>query len=146
LTPATLLADPNPNDTLIVPGMSVGPISLGMSPADIYRILGDPASVGKDGDFPDGKLYFYNNRGINITVDNSAVVQIAITGTQYATREGIAIGVTELRVSALLGEPSITKEYKNECAGRVSGYHYPGPWIHFTCDGRVAEMRVWNGT
>jgi len=137
---------PPVQDAKIVPGQRVGPVSLGMSPADLLGALGDPDHVGSDGDFPGAKLYFFNARGLQVTVDGSQVVQIAVNGTQFATQEGIAVGSTELRATALLGSPSITKRYQRECAGRVSGYHYPGLWIHFTCDGHVAEIRVWGGT
>jgi|GEM_PF-4184555 hypothetical protein len=128
-------------NSLIIPGSGAGGITLGMSAGDVFRIMGDPPHTGTTDDFPGAIVYYYD--GLGVAVQRSNVVQFLVTGSQYATGNGIGVGVSELRVKAMMGEPNRVGRYKKgSCTGRISGYQYSGIWLHFDCDGHVTEIRI----
>ena len=128
-------------NSLIIPGSGVGGIALGMSPGDVFRMMGDPPHSGTTDDYPGAIVYYYD--GLGVAVQQSRVVEFLVSGSQYATSDGIGVDVSELRVKAMMGEPNRVARYKKgSCAGRISGYQYNGIWLHFDCDGRVTEIRI----
>lgn len=89
-------------DKLIVPGERIGPISLGMPQADVLKILGTPpeSTIHTDGH----SRYYYADLTVFITRD-SRVDGIQTALPEYATAEGIRVGMTEPEVRAKLGKP-----------------------------------------
>jgi hypothetical protein len=91
------------HDQTIVPGSRVGPISLGMTEAQLLDAVGAPTTsfVGDD-----GKQHRYETLGLNAYVHGGRVDMVGVFGTSYATTDGIRVGSSELEVTARLGEPS----------------------------------------
>jgi hypothetical protein len=91
------------NDHLIVPWERIGPIALGMSAADLNRILGEPTQTLRG---PFVSVYNWkNNLSVFIKTDGSYVTQICALNPSYATAQGVHPGSTDLAVTALLGPP-----------------------------------------
>src|SRR5574341_167490 len=117
-------------NNLIVPGQGVGEIRFGMSAADVYRILGDP-NRSFDGE-RGARTYYWEDRGIWVQISDPGVAQagdpggvtsITVIGKQWATREGFAVGASELRLQALLPKPtSVT--YPKRGAPPLALYKY----------------------
>jgi hypothetical protein len=142
IVPSALYAQVS-DDKLIVPGKSVGAITLGMSAAEVLQILGDPdrSNDSTDPSFPGAKFYAWNPTGREITVaiDRLGVVRIIAFGKQFATSDGIAVGVSDLRVRSVLGEPSKLLKFSEN---QTYQYRTLGLWMRLTLDGRVTEIDV----
>src|SRR5580692_4587067 len=73
------------NDHLIVPWQRIGPIELGMTAADLIRILGEPTQTSRG---PPGGISVYswkNDLSVYIKMDGSYVTQICALDPAYAT-------------------------------------------------------------
>jgi hypothetical protein len=93
------------NDNLIVPGERIGPIFIGMTETELYRKMGDPSKTvrGDDGTW---LRYWYDSAHLSAQVNPSTHKVNVIDNYQeeyfpYATREGVAIGWTELHLQTL---------------------------------------------
>lgn len=95
-------------DKLIVPGERIGPISLGMMQADVLKILGVPpkSSIHTDGH----SRYYYADLTVWISRD-SRVFRIGTDSPEYATADGIRVGMTEPEVRAKKGNPTRMEDY-----------------------------------
>jgi hypothetical protein len=99
-------------DKAIIPGQRVGPISLCITEAQLYSVMGSPSyhsTRERSGD----RLYNY---GSTPTGERSTLIawagkrtgriyQVTVKTSDYATPEGIAIGASALEVRAKLGHP-----------------------------------------
>lgn len=123
------------NDNLIVPGVRIGPVSLGMSEANLYKTLGDPTSTQINNA---AQVINYNYPGLGVSVDRVAhkVTQVTSLDQKYSTAEGIKVGSSGLAVSAKIGIPS------GDCQG-MCNYSYPnGMFLGTNEDGSVRAIWV----
>ena len=105
-------------DRVIVPGQRMGPVSLGMSGAQLLQALGSP--VESHSSFSDGTWNRFSN-GLSAFVRHSDTrVSMIVTGEDgYATAQGAGIGSSELEIRTRLGTPVTAV---NRDAGRVVCY------------------------
>lgn len=94
-------------DKLIVPGERIGPIALGMPQADVLKILGTPphTNVGEW-----ASMYYYADLAVWIKNDSNHVIMIQTSSPEYATADGIRVGMSEPEVKAKRGNPTRRKE------------------------------------
>lgn len=131
-------AEPPVFDRLIVPGKRVGPISLGMTRDQVIAALGLPVETFLYGGGTTGLAYQRINNadrsfstGLEVIVGNqsSRVENITVgTGAQYATTQGLAVGMQESKVRELMGAPDkIALRTKHT----YDTYCYPGLRVYF---------------
>jgi len=107
LLPAKVQAD---NDHLIVPWRRIGPISLGMSAADVIRILGEPTQKNSG---PVVTVYHWQDElSVTVKSDTAYVTQICAVSPDYATVQGLRPGLPETAVTQLMGEPQNSRLYR----------------------------------
>lgn len=114
-------------DRHIVPGKSVGAIALGMSYAEVARILGEPQGSERwDRPFP---LRLYLWTGLIVDFDASdTVVCIHARRAFYSTTGGLTIGYSEPAVRTVMGPPSryideAAVEHQPADAGRIDLFY-----------------------
>ena len=125
------------NDNLIVPGVRIGPVSLGMSDADAYKLLGDPIRTMTEG-VDMGRAIQYDFPKLSIVVSRSThrITQVTTLDTGYATADGIRVGSSGLAVSTKLGIPP------GPCQGGCN-YNYPsGISLGINSEGRVRAIWI----
>jgi hypothetical protein len=114
------------NDHLIVPWQRIGPIELGMTAADLIRILGEPTQTSRG---PPGGISVYswkNDLSVYIKMDGSYVTQICALDPAYATTNGVHPGATNLSVAALLGQPKSSRVYRGWWKLSYTNLYWPG--------------------
>jgi hypothetical protein len=92
-------------DHLIVPWQRIGPIALGMTTADLVRVMGEPTQILGG---PRSTVLIYNwkdDLSATIRTDVSFVTQVCALSPAYATAQGVHPGSTDVSVTGLLGEP-----------------------------------------
>jgi hypothetical protein len=144
LAPVAAAADDN---TLIVPGVRAGAITLGMSVERVNRLLGKPEEVR-----PFEGFYFhsYFGRGIALRFDRDRVTTIFLyggvvggyekakwTGYRGATADGISPRSTLAEVIARLGKP--------HRSGDLTHAPIPSSWIDYGPIGIHFEFVTANG-
>jgi hypothetical protein len=89
-------------DNIIVPGDRVGPVFLGMTDVDLYKRMGDPTNTfqSKDGSTS------YQYGGLMVYVFPDHKVRFVYINEGYYTKEGVAVGTSNLALLAKLGKPS----------------------------------------
>jgi hypothetical protein len=114
------------NDHLIVPWVRIGPIQLGMTAADLIRIMGEPTQRLRG---PPGGISVYswkNDLSVYIKMDGSYVTQICALDPAYATANGVHPGATDLSVTALLGQPKSSRVYRGWWKLSYTNLFWPG--------------------
>ncbi len=93
------------HDHLIVPGVRVGPVSLGMTAPDLYRTMGEPLKTEA---MFDGNVTEFSYPGFAARVSNrlQRVNYIYVTSPEYATQSGVKVGFSDLAVRASQGNPT----------------------------------------
>jgi hypothetical protein len=107
--------------TIAVPGERIGPVTIGMTTADLLAMLGEPDEK-KENRFPDGTLWdvTWNYFSINLSVSvkaNSTTPWVYQVGAStwfdkrpklvsYTTSRGIGFGASAFAVKAAYGDPS----------------------------------------
>ena len=107
LLPVTVRAE---NDHLIVPWRRIGPISLGMTAADVIRILGEPTQ--KNGGPVVTVYHWQNELSVTVRTDTLSVTQVCAVSPDYATAKGLRPGLSEDAVAQLMGEPQNSRLYR----------------------------------
>jgi hypothetical protein len=99
------------NDHLIVPWERIGPVTLGMSQAQLFAVMGDPTRM--NGGPPDGVNVFIWRDELSVTVKKNGayVTQICALSPAYTTVQGARPGATDRALTALLGEPQNSHVY-----------------------------------
>src|ERR1700730_6859535 len=122
---------------LIVPGVRIGPISLGMSDADVYKILGDPTQTMTEGvDMGRAIQYVFPKLTVVVSRATHKVTSVITLDPGYSTAEGIKVGSSGLAVSTKLGIPP------GPCEGGCN-YNYPnGISLGINPDGRVRAIWI----
>lgn len=86
-------ANKNASKFLIVPGKSIGPISLGMSMSEVEKILGPPSKTFAKTLHGNGMYYFKAVIYGNVVHDDRMnVIGISTWSSNYQTRLGVAVG------------------------------------------------------
>jgi hypothetical protein len=98
-------ADPPPGSqsqgaNLIVPGVSLGPVRLGMTETELYNTLGEPTSsfIGES-----ATVYNYPTLSAYVDKRSHRIDRIATGSSIYSTKEGISVGSSMMAVSVKLG-------------------------------------------
>jgi len=107
LLPLPVQAD---NDHLIVPWRRVGPIALGMTAADVIRILGEPTQ--KNGGPVVTTYHWQDELSVTVKTDTLYVTQICAVSADYATAQGLRPGLPETAVTQLMGDPQNSRLYR----------------------------------
>jgi hypothetical protein len=125
------------NDNLIVPGVRIGPVSLGMSDADLYKMLGDPTQTMTEGvDMGRAIQYVFPKLSIVVSKATHRVTQVTTLDPGYSTADGIKVGSSGLAVSTKLGIPP------GRCEGGCD-YNYPnGISLGINSEGRVRAIWI----
>lgn len=129
-------------DTLIIPGLRVGPAVLG----DTVEALTRKAGVGQP-----YRSKVYTNllyRGYTVVVNTSGrqVVQaIVVTDPPYHLKNGIGIGTSEKQVRKLLGKPAVVQTmtgHTNGMIDRSMNYQKLGLTLAFAKE-KVVEISIY---
>ena len=98
-------------DNLIVAGQRIGPISLGMSAAELFRVMGDPTET-QSNEFMQsylfGRKHEYGFWTLNVRVENSRIFAVTTSGPEFSTPDGIHVGDSRLAMEAKMGPPERT--------------------------------------
>jgi hypothetical protein len=92
-------------DTLIVPGERVGPVALGMSPAELAQAVGSPGDPQRQGS---ATIYSWGQIVAEIGDASSGVALITVNDSRYETATHIRVGLAGLAVTGVLGPPANT--------------------------------------
>ena len=122
------------NDTLIVPGVRMGPVHLGITDAELYRLLGDPQSTQVNGDI--SRNYIFPNFTVSVSASTHKVIQVTTTDPSFATADGVKVGSSGLAVAAKLGAP------RDACAEDCSISYPNGVAVGINASGAVRTIWV----
>jgi hypothetical protein len=89
------------NDNLIVPGQRIGQAYIGMTLAQLYKVLGKPSrtlNMGED-------IYYYND-SLMAETNCQTVWGVITTSKNSRTERGLSVGAQDLEVRALMGNPT----------------------------------------
>jgi hypothetical protein len=132
------------NDNLIVPGERIGSIFIGMTEAELYKTMGDPSRTvrGDDGTW---LRYRYDSAHLSVQVNPSTHKVNVIDNYQidyfpYATREGVAIGWSELHLQTLPWTLTWKKHHPDPQQPCWT-FQYTGIRIG-SCDGKIVSITV----
>jgi hypothetical protein len=103
---------PGASDHLIVAGQRIGPISIGISGAELFKLMGDPTNTQTS----DGSVYSYSFGSLLRTgpdrqwsllalVKESRVIFVQTWDTRFATPEGVRVGDSQLAMEAKMKRP-----------------------------------------
>jgi hypothetical protein len=123
------------NDNLIVPGVRLGPVHLGITDVELYRLLGDPAETIQDRNL--GMIYHYSKVNVIVSANTHRVTRVGTSDPDYSTVEGIRVGSSGLAVGVKLGIPP------GPCDPDGCNYWYPsGLSLNVTGTGSVRAISV----
>lgn len=114
------------NDHLIVPWQRIGPIELGMTAADLIRIMGEPTQTSRGPPSGISVFNWKNDLSVYIKMDGSYVTQICALDPAYATANGVHPGATDLSVTNLLGQPKSSRVYRGWWKLSYTNLFWPG--------------------
>jgi len=101
----TGFAAPAPRDTLIVPGTRIGPVALGMNPAELAASVGVPGDTHHQGL---DTVYTWGDLAAQISDKSPTVDLITVNDPRYETADHIRVGLAALALLAVLGDPMKT--------------------------------------
>jgi hypothetical protein len=117
LTDATLAARA-PRDTLIVPGMRVGPVALGMTAGELNASVGVAGTQRQEGATT---TYSWGDVIAQMGQSPPTVDTIIVNDGRYETADHLRVGLSALAVVVVLGQPpNITTE------SGIRNYEYDG--------------------
>jgi hypothetical protein len=120
-------------DTLIVPGMRVGPIALGMTAAELNEAVGVPAQAQRQGSTT---IYSWGDVAAEISDGTPGVDLIAVNDARYETANHLRVGLAALAVNAVMGLPD-----KSTNAQGILTLDYDGLTV-VVRNALVAQIRV----
>lgn len=128
-------------DSLIVPGQRVGPVSLGMSGAQLLQAVGSPTRSNHIGDVT--AVSFSNGISANVRDSDNRVTTASTSDERYSTPGGVHSGISEFEVRTRLGSPAGVLD--DATTDRY--LCYPGMWFGITRGtNRVNMITVTAGT
>ncbi len=101
-TAAGALAAPAPRDTLIEPGMRVGPIAIGMSADELNASVGVAGTERQEGG---ATVYSWGDVAAQMSKPPATVDTIVVNDPRYETAEHLHVGLASLAVVVVLGQP-----------------------------------------
>ena len=127
------------NDHLIVPWQRIGPMSVGMSAADLIHSMGPPASRQP------GEVLTYKWHDVSATVteDGLWATQICTFDPADVTVEGVHVGSTDLSVTKLLGKPRYSRVSTAWWGPSFANLYWPGLMISAHLKGFEVNHAVW---
>jgi hypothetical protein len=127
------------NDHLIVPWQRIGPMSVGMSAADLIHSMGPPASRQP------GEVITYKWPGVwaTVTEDGLWTTQICTFDPADVTVEGLHVGSTDLSVAKLLGKPRYSRVSTAWWGPSFANLYWPGLMISAHLKGYEVNHAVW---
>jgi len=127
------LAAPAPRDTLIVPGMRVGPVALGMTADELNMSVGVPGTQRQEGA---ATTYSWGDVTAQMGQSPATVDTIVVNDGRYETADHIRVGLSSLAVVVVLGQPpNITT------TSGIRNYEYEGMTVA-TRNNLIVQIRV----
>ena len=126
-------AAPAPRDTLIVPGMRVGPVALGMTADELNASVGVPGTQRQEGSVT---TLSWGEVSAQLGQSPASVDTIIVNDVRYETPDHIHVGLASLAVVVVLGQPpNITTP------PGTRNYEYEGMTV-VTRNNLVVQIRV----
>jgi outer membrane protein assembly factor BamE (lipoprotein component of BamABCDE complex) len=121
------------SDGVIVRNERVGAVNLGDTPAEVFSVLGQPSESRFLGPqegviwYCGGECSSSNYRGLSLNTwgPQNEVFRISVSTGDYATSEGVRVGISEMDVRMRLGNPS-QRIWQDWAAAGEWNLHYPG--------------------
>jgi hypothetical protein len=88
-------------DTLIVAGKRIGPVSVGMPVSQLYDVMGEPVQAVKG---RGSERYVFEDLQVVVDEADGAVVTVLTESPDYASADGLKVGLTDLAVKAGLAK------------------------------------------
>jgi hypothetical protein len=88
-------------DNLIVAGKRIGPVTVGMPVSQLYDVMGEPTQSLKG---RDSERYVFEDLQVVVDDADGAVVMVSTESPNYATADGLKVGLTDLAVKAGLAK------------------------------------------
>jgi len=125
------------NDNLIVPGERVGRVFLGMTTAQLYRVMGEPTNTVAY----NAGGFRYEWRDLSVIVNRSSTVTWMITsGSTYSLAGGVTVGSSTLALQSNRPPPAFSRA---EDASRTSYCYSDGLGVD-TKSNNVVGIEVWS--
>ena len=134
-------------DNLIVAGKRLGPVSVGMPVSQLYDVMGEPTQTVKG---RGTERYVFE--GLQVVVDDAdgSVVMVSTESPDFATADGLKVGLTDLAVKAKLAKGQGQLFIQEE--GETTSYFAAGIVVvvigrprevdqHPTCDDRDEPLK-----
>ncbi|MFZ3225754.1 MAG: hypothetical protein WA230_09605 [Xanthobacteraceae bacterium] len=124
---------------MIVPWQRIGPMSVGMSAADLVHSMGPPVSRQP------GEVVTYKWPDVSATVteDGLWATQICTFDPADLTVEGVHVGSTDLSVTKLLGKPRYSRVSTAWWGPSFANLYWPGLMISAHLKGFEVNHAVW---
>lgn len=126
-------------DQLIVAGHRIGPVSLGMTAAQLLQALGEPDKVSNYTAGADHRMMqslLFRSFEVHMpTLNPQRVTSIRTTDGRYATVQGLHVGSSTLSFSGALGPPGMIRAPNDWC-------YTSGLEALFDNDGRATAVIV----
>jgi hypothetical protein len=110
-------------DDAIVGGHRIGPISLGMTQAELLQHLGPPSQTLTSTDFT-AKLYRFDSVGLTARVVGGVVDHVRAHAARYTTSAGIHLGSPEADVARKQGVPAWRRAVGGDPADQLIDHCY----------------------
>jgi hypothetical protein len=123
-------------DYLIVPGKRIGPMSVGMPVSQIYDVMGEPFESLKE---TATTRYVFEEMEVIVDEADGAVSTVLTRFAEFATKEGLSVGLTDLAVRAKLSKLPGQLLIKEE--GEKTNYFTPG-MIVIVSGGQVTSISI----
>jgi hypothetical protein len=123
-------------DNTIVPGKRIGPVSVGMAVSQLYDVMGEPTQTQK------GRgIERYVFEALEVVVDDTdeSVSTVTTGSADYATADGLKVGLTVLAVKAKLAKLSGQLLIREE--GETTTYSTSG-MVVLVLNGQVKSITV----
>jgi hypothetical protein len=144
--PIAVVAQPLPNDHVIVPGVRIGKAEL--EPADqgaLVREVGEPNQTDQRGDratyrygAPQADGSSPDELVVIVDLATDAPFEVWTASAAYRTREGLGVGSSEAAVRAGLGKPVCESRDAESGGGLIV---YPSVWF-LTAHGTVTRVSI----
>jgi outer membrane protein assembly factor BamE (lipoprotein component of BamABCDE complex) len=120
------------NDNLIVPGKRIGQAYIGMTLAELYKVLGRPSRTLNMGE----NIYYYYD-SLMAETNGQTVWGLIATSKNFRTENGLKVGAQDLEVRALMGSPTCAN-----ASGGQTQLVYGAMSFLVNQDGLVTSIRV----
>lgn len=131
-------------EDLIVPGKSIGKLSLGMTQPEVYNLM-KGANPTETMDYDDGsRLYKWGNTySVIINVKSERVTYVGTGDARFATKEGVHVGDSQFTLEVKMGTPQRRERFPGE--GNVPwAFWYGRRSTRFLIQGgKITTIEVW---